>query len=241
VPDRRRRRRTARGGRRGHRTLPAAALIAAVLGTALLALAVPRAVGLALMGPAGQTLGRLERRVPVEAEAIEAAIEAALAAGAWRDAGSLWQRLARLHLARLRVAGPGGQERLDALLQAESALERGLARRPGDAVAWWRLAWVANTLGRADAKVGAALRLSVVTGSGVAPLFWPRLRLALAKWPRLDAPTRDAFRPQLVRAMQRDPRRLVALARRSLAEDHVRQALRRTPALLVRYDRMAAR
>jgi hypothetical protein len=212
-----------------------AAAVAVVTALSLLTLAVPRTMALVETRPAGRTLEQLRQQRSVDQAALDAAIEAGLAASAWLDSGMLWQQIAAAHLGRLQVA-TDRQARLDALLQAEAALQRALARQPGDAVAWWRLAWVANMLQRPAEQVAAALHLSVVTGGRVASLLFPRLRLALASWSRLDDAAREAFTAQLVWAMSRDPQAFIILVRRSLAEEHVRAAFRGQRELLEAYQ-----
>ncbi len=234
-------RRTRRARRAARRQQALALALAAMTALALLALAVPRTVALVTMIPAERTLERLRQQQPVERLAVEAAIEAGLAASAWHDSGALWQQIAAAHLARLEFAGADRQAQLDALLQAEGALQRALARRPGDAVGWWRLAWVASTLGRPARQVAAALHLSVVTGNRHALLLFPRLRLALAYWDRLDEAAREAFKPQLAWAMAADRQAFVTLVRRSLAEEQVRRAFRDEAALLADYQRLIDR
>jgi hypothetical protein len=233
VPEVRSSRRSRRRARQRHRL--AALLVVALAAVALLGLAVPRTVALVLMMPAERTLGQLRRGLPVEPTALDAAIDSGLAASGWIDSGTLWQQIGMAHLGRMRLVAADPTERADALLQAEASLQRALARRPGSAVAWWRLAWVSNALGRPGEEVTAALHLSVVTGNRVETLLFPRLRLALAKWPHLDEATRQAFEPQLVMAMRRDPRKFVTLVRRSLAEDDVRAAFRGERDLLEAY------
>ena len=141
----------------------------------------------------------------------------------------------------MRLLAGDPQAQADALLQAEATLQRALARRPGDPLAWWQLAAVAHALGRPGERVAAALRLSVVTGHRVDMLLFPRLQLALATWSRLDAATREAFRPQLARAMRREPRQFITLVRRSLAEDAVRAAFRGERDLLAEYETLIDR
>jgi hypothetical protein len=207
----------------------------------LLILAVPRTVALVRMIPVERTFGQLERRLPVERDAIEAAIDSGLAASVWIDSGALWQRIASGHLGRMRLLEGDRQAQADTLLQAEATLQRSLARRPGNPFAWWQLAAVANALGRPSDQVTAALHLSVVTGHRVDTLLFPRLQLALAMWSRLDAATREAFRPQLARAMRSEPKEFITLVRRSLAEDEVRSAFRSERDLLNDYERLIDR
>ena len=164
-----------------------------------------------------------------------------LAASAWIDSGALWRRIASAHLGRMRLVAGDRRAEADALLQAEATLQRSLARRPGNPFAWWQLAAVANALGRPGDQVSAALRLSVVTGERVDTLLFPRLQLALARWSQLDAATREVFRPQLARALRRDPKEFVTLVRRSLAEDEVRAAFRGERDLLQDYERLIER
>jgi hypothetical protein len=236
-----RRRKSRRRGRRARLRQLLAVLVAVAAALPLLILAVPRTVALVQMMPAERTFGQLERRLPVEREAIEAAIQSGLAASAWIDSGALWQRIASGHLGRMRLLEGDRQAEADALLQAEATLQRSLARRPGNPFAWWQLAAVANALGRSSDQVTAALHLSVVTGHRVDRLLFPRLQLALARWSRLDAATREAFRPQLARAMRGDPKQFITLVRRSLAEDDVRAAFRGERDLLKVYERLLDR
>jgi hypothetical protein len=233
-----------RSRRRERRARPRqllAVLVALAVAAPLLILAVPRTVALVGMMPAERTFGQLERRLPVEREALEAAIHSWLAASTWIDSGALWRRIASAHLGRMRLLAGDQQAQTDALLQAEATLQRSLARRPGNPFAWWQLAAVANALGRPGDQVSAALRLSVVTGDRVGALLLPRLQLALARWSQLDAATREVFRPQLARALRRDPKEFVTLVRRSLAEDEVRAAFRGERDLLQNYERLIER
>jgi hypothetical protein len=235
------RRKSRRGGRRARSRQLLAVLVAAAAAVPLLTLAVPRTVALVRMMPAERTFGQLERRLPVDREAIEAAIQSGLAASAWLDSGALWQRIASGHLGRMRLLEGDRQAQADALLQAEATLHRSLARRPGNPFAWWQLAAVANALGRPGDQVTAALHLSVVTGQRVDALLFPRLRLALARWSKLDAATREAFGPLLARAMLRDPKEFITLVWRSLAEDEVRAAFRGERDLLEDYEQLIDR
>lgn len=230
-----------RSHRRAHRHERAAVLAAVVVAVCLLALAVPRTLALVVVTPAENTLARMQRGIGVDREEIDLAIVSSLEAASWSEWGALWQGVAMAHLGRMQVLEDAPRSQLDALLQAEGALQRSLALRPANPFAWWQLATVTNALHRPDAQVTAALHLSVVTGNQVETLLFARLRLVLAKWPRLDDATRQAYTPQLAMAMRRKPREFITLVRRSLAEEHVRIAFRGERALLEAYERLIDR
>jgi hypothetical protein len=241
APARRHRRRSRRERRQARRQQALVLGLALLTALVLMALAVPRTVALVEMMPAERTLARMRQQLPVERAAVDAAIEAGIAASTWHASGALWQQVAVAHLGRLKFAGDDREAQQHALLQAEGALQQALARQPGDAVGWWRLAWVASMLNRPPERVGAALHLSVVTGSRHALLLFPRLQLALAQWDRMGEAARQAFKPQLVWAMTADPQAFITLVRRSLAEDEVRAALRGEAELLDDYQSLLDR
>lgn len=218
-----------------------AVVVAMIAAVSLLGLAVPRTAALMVVTPATATLAHLERHHRVDRRALDEAVAAGLAAHAWIDSGTLWQQLATAHLGRLRLADADQPEKADALVLAEATLQRSLAQRPGNPIAWWQLARVMQILGRPAERVTAALYLSVVTGNMVDTLLFPRLRLALAKWRHLDEATRRAFVPQLVMALRRDPRQFINLVQRSLAVDEVHIALRDDRALVNLYDALLER
>jgi hypothetical protein len=137
-------------------------------------------------------------------DVIGAAIAGQLAAARWLDSGQTWADIAAAHLARLRAPGTTREAAREAILQAEAALRRSLARKPANPHAWAQLAQIHLALGRDGAQIGDALRLSVLTGPVEPHLLLPRCRLALAAWPKLDHTARALFGRQFALALLRD-------------------------------------
>jgi hypothetical protein len=66
--------------------------------------------------------------------------------------------------------------------------------------------------------------------------LWTRLELGFAMWPSLADSARALMTEQLRRAWERDPAKLVDLARRDAAADAVRAALADQPDAVARFN-----
>jgi len=99
------------------------------------------------------------------------------------------------------------------LQRAEEASKAALRLAPVDPVVWARLAYVRRQFGAPPAETAAELKMSLRAGRYDPALLEPRLQLALAVWPALDAEERTAYMDQ-IRILWRDDAE--ALARTSL-------------------------
>lgn len=138
-----------------------------------------------------------------------------------RPDGRAWSAYAQAALAAARQRSHAAAREGDLEL-AQTAARRALALGPAQAATWARLALIA--VNRGDARMAtAALGRSLALAPNAAALAWPRSKLGLYLWGRLDTAERDAVGHDLARVWRQPP---------SEALPYPRQALQRYAASL---------
>lgn len=209
---------------RGRRAHPSAAVVALLLGVALLGLGVPRLIAAGLSQEARAVLWDLEEgKDPPKPQRLAFAAADLAAAAGWvvEGQGLLDRSLLLLRQAESLSAGGERQRLLD---DAEAVAASALALAPGQPSAWARLARL--RLGRGDGTgAAAALRLSLLSGAVVPALMTWRLELGLRLRPYLDADTRALLDRQIRLTWILQPDHIARLATRPAEAAQVRHAL----------------
>jgi hypothetical protein len=177
--------------RRACARLPAGSLVAtwftALLGGALLALAVPRLIAALCLLPGDPGMALLD-------------------AAAWLAAPST---LIDLGVTSLSLAQASVGPRALLLDQAERQLRAGLAGAPADAHAWTYLAFIHTATGDHE-RAARALDLALRTGPYEPQLALPRSALGLTNWPWLDHRTAAELGMEFAHALRLEPSRFLA-------------------------------
>ena len=215
----------------------ATALLAVILGAAVLYLGLPRTIAAFALLPGNQTLRLIQKGETVEREKLEALVASRRRGLAWVDSGRMWSDLA---LAQLLLAEPrnhgekSGQGLVD---QALASLDPALRAAPANPHAWTRLAY-ADWLTRGPSRsVASALTMSILTARYEPDLMFARLELCLGAWRYFPLKDRDLVLGQVRLAWRRSPERLVELAKRTGEIAAIRAALAAAPADLAAFER----
>jgi hypothetical protein len=195
----------------------------------LIALAVPRLLAALTVLPSAPTLNRLQSLEPVQERHLEQLVRNQRRALIWQAGGRTWTDLglAQLLLAeRLADADPQSQQRFAA---ARQALIEGLSVAPANPFGWSRLAYAEAVLSGWSERAISALRMAFITGPYEPRLLWPRLRLALAAWPYVEAPDQEMVLHQVRQAWAADPEALTALVAELDQAELARTALAGSP------------
>lgn len=175
--------------RRGVRLVPALAFVA---GCVLLVLVVPR-LNAAFIQLSAEPVNRAVARGQTPSpDALERLVASRRQASAWVEDSRAWFEIGRARLrgaARAGYGTPPGRAGLD---RAAAAYDRGLARSPGNAIAWMRLGEIRLLRSGPSPAAAAALYMSIRTAPFLFDVMIERLRLCLLVWPHFDAPARQA-------------------------------------------------
>lgn len=215
-------------------------VVTALAAALLIALAVPRLLAAVTVLPSSPTLNRLQSLEPVETSDLHRLVRNQRRALVWQAAGRTWTDLglAQLLLAeRLGDADPRSQQRFSL---ARQALFEGLSVAPANPFAWSRLAYAEAVISGWSERASKALRMAFIAGPYEPRLLWPRLRLALAAWPHVEASDQEMILQQLRQAWAADPEALIALVAQQGQVDLARTALSGSPADLRAFETLAA-
>lgn len=208
--------------------------LAAGLGLALAA--APRFIGGAAMAPYEDILRSAARGGPKPAApALDAAREGARVSLDWFDYSRTRMRLGAFELVAAGLATTPGA-RTAALSRSIDSLRAGLARAPGDAYGWLQLAQALRLRDGATPDLDSALRMSLLTAPYEHRLIVPRIEIAFSVWAALAPDLREAFGPQIVRAVDTAPVQLAQATRRFFALRQVREALAGSPVHMERFN-----
>ena len=213
-----------------------AAAAALVVGLAVVALALPRAVSGILVAAAedvSSALGRGERPAQARLAVAAAAHRAALD---WFDSPSIRTDLAAIELARASEPALPPRLRRAFLDAAITDYRGGLARGPARPYGWTQFAEAAFARDRMRARLDPLLDMSMATARREPPLVFRRIELGFRAGRILDAETRTAIRDQVRLAAAAAPRPLAEFARDAFALGWVRDALAADPSLLRRFE-----
>jgi hypothetical protein len=171
--------------------------VSAVLGAALLWLAVPRTIA-AWAGLAAQpALEKLqEDKAPSTVELAEG-VQGLQRAISWVPSARRLTDLGLLELAQALATAPEDPGRPARLASAEKHVTEGLARNPVNGFAWLRLASIRELRGAEPRKVAAAVMQSLDMAPNTRKLWMPRAAMFLAYWPHLAEDEVPAVRAQL--------------------------------------------
>ncbi len=175
-----------------HRGVGPVPALAFVAGCVLLVLVVPRLNAAFIQLPADPVNRAVARGHTPSPDALERLVASRRRASAWVDDSRAWFEIGRAHLKGAARAGyrtPRGRAGLD---RAAAAYDRGLARSPGNAIAWMRLGEVRLLRSGPSPDAAAALYMSIRTAPFHIRVMIERLRLCLLVWPHFDAPARQA-------------------------------------------------
>jgi hypothetical protein len=193
----------------------------------LLAVAVPRTVGIILSARSEPVLRKLQNQQPVYIDELKTLANA-------QESGQFWLNDGRhrtdLGLAYLLLAEklPRGDMNASAYLQRE-ALKAGLARAPANPYAWARLAY-AEALSQGWSPLAvSSLRLAIITGPYEPRLLWSRLRMAFLAWRYMSSEDREIVLRQVRVAWNADRSQLTRLAIELKQVNLVRAALMQMP------------
>lgn len=217
--------------RRPHRSF-LVALFAAVLGSALLALAVPRLVAAFYLLPGDPGMALLDSGQLPSPAAFERLIASRRAAAVWVAAPST---LIDLGVATMSLAQVTPDRRPTLLHQAERYLGAGLAVAPADPHAWTYLTFIHTATGDHE-RAARALDLALRTGPYQPELVLPRAALGLTNWPWLDQRTAAQLGVEFAHALRLAPDHFVADVLNSRRSADVRAALAGAPASQRAFD-----
>lgn len=158
-----------------------------LVGGALVALGVPRAIGAWIGFPAGTVVRQLVQDKSPSPLELQEAIDAQRRSTAWDPAPRRLTDLAYLELA-LAQRSPPGDTRDKLLADAETHVSEGLRSNPADPFAWIRLALLRHMRGAEPREIVAALMQSVDMGPNTNPIWLLRTQLFLTY---LEALTED--------------------------------------------------
>jgi tetratricopeptide (TPR) repeat protein len=209
-----------------------------VVGTAILAFAVPRLAAELTGLPARVVERQLEASLTPSAGRLERASAAGRAAAAWAPAGEHWSQVARAELALAAAPGLLSNARQSRLERADEALRRALAAAPANPPAWARLAHATLARGGDATVISGALALSVLTGPNDGSLIAYRSAVAALAWDQLDTRTQSLFAREFVKTMAFAPQPFVEAIRRTAGAEVVRAQLEEQPRLQQELERL---
>jgi hypothetical protein len=208
-----------------------ASVVATLAGVVLIVLAAPRFVAGALTAPFDETVRALGGGDAVPDQALQLALGSRQRATSLTSDGRFFAEAAALRFAAYQRDPVA--ERLDLAIDAHRAA---VERAPSQPFVWTRLATAVLSRDGYVPEVGAALRMSLLTGRFEPRLVLPRLELALPLWKRLPQDVRDGLAGQIVLAMKWDPERLAEAVRQSHRLAEARAALAAHPELRTRFN-----
>jgi hypothetical protein len=219
----------------------ASAMLALLVGIALLALGLPRLEAALIVLPATPALEALSAGRSVDRRTLEAAARAHERALSFAADTANAEALGRLRLAEVSLQDPAAPADREALNRSIAALRQSLALAPASPYRWLDLAFAEGLAAGIGPAVLPALRMSVATGPYTRGLLMRRLGLGLRVWTSLDPTTRGVLEAD-IRALGRDnPYMLAVFAKQQYAAATIRRALGDDPASLRRFDEIYVR
>jgi hypothetical protein len=220
---------------------PIAAIVScALLGFALIGLAVPRTIAAWSALAAGPALDAIfNNRAPSDDE-LDAAVQGLERAIAWSSSGNRLTNLALLRAVQAERFPVDNPHRQELLMQAEELLVTGLSANPGDGYAWLRLAVVRSLRGAESRQIVAPLMQSVDTAPNARHLWLPRIEMMLRYWPDFSVDELLMMRSQ-IRTIWTVPLYRLPLIRAAEVERQglmVRWSLSGDPGIEAEYDRL---
>lgn len=214
------------------------AIPVAVAALTLIALGLPRTIGVLVSADGEPVLRKLQEQQPVTIDELSALIDAQQRGAFWLSDGRI---LTDLGLGALLLSEnlPRGEAAANTALQeAITALEEGVARSPANPYAWSRLAYARALAEGWSPRAVAALRLALITAPYEPRLLWSRLRMAFLAWPQMAAEDREVVFQQVRWAWQANPTELARLAVEAQQLNLVRAALLRSPEETLVFEEM---
>lgn len=210
----------------------------AISSVVLIALALPRTIGVLVSADGEPVLRKLQEQQPVSVEELSALVDAQQSGTFWLSDGRVYTDLG-LGSLLLSENLPRDDPAAGAALQrAIAALEEGVARAPANPYAWSRLAYARALAEGWSPRAVSALRLALITAPYEPRLLWSRLRMAFLAWPQMASEDREVVFQQVRWAWQANPTELARLAVETKQLNLVRAALLRTPDEIVVFEEM---
>lgn len=214
------------------KVIPAGALIC---GLTLLGLGVPSFMAGLHLDPHGQTLKNIADGKNFSPALLERTIESRKAAMSWGMRAQSYSDLGVLYLAKAGLKKNSAQARAALIRQSIEVQRNALARAPGDAYGWTRLAQGLVRHNDASKSPEAVLRFSLALAPYERALILPRIDMALLRWRRLPPALKKQFQDQLRLAAKWAPTGLARVARARFSLNLVMDALRTRPRLMQRF------
>jgi hypothetical protein len=201
----------------------------AISAVVLIALALPRTIGVLVSADGEPVLRKLQEQQPVSIEELSTLVDAQRSGTFWLSDGRVYTDLGLGALLLSENLPRGDAAAGAALQQAIAALEEGVARAPANPYAWSRLAYARALAEGWSPRAVSALRLALITAPYEPRLLWSRLRMAFLAWPQMASEDREVVFQQVRWAWQGNPTELARLAVETKQLNLVRAALLRTP------------
>ena len=180
--------------RPGVRLVP---VLASAAGAALLLLAVPYLNAAFILIPGDPVMRVIARGHTPNPDDFEKLVRSRREASAWVESAAGWFDIARARLNAAAAAGYDTKPGRALLADAAADFDRGLARSPGNSVAWMELAKARLLLTGPSSEVAGALHMSMRTAPFLFKVMIERLHLSLLAWPALDGAARRAVERQV--------------------------------------------
>jgi hypothetical protein len=215
-----------------------AAVPIGLVAVVLIALGLPRAIGVLVSADGEPVLRKLQEQQPVTVEELVTLIEAQQSAAFWLSDGRILTDLGLGALLLSENKPRGDPAARAALTQAITALEEGVARAPASPYAWSRLAYARALAEGWSPRTLAALRLALITAPYEPRLLWSRLRMAFLAWPQMASEDREVVYQQVRWAWQANRKELAQLAVEAQQLNLVRAALARMPEDMLAFEEL---
>ncbi len=210
----------------------------ALAAVVLIALGLPRVIGVLVSTGAEPVLRKLQEQQPVDADQLRNLIDAQESAAFWLADGRVLTDLGLGELLLSESVPKGDPQAAQALQQAIVALEEGVARAPANPYAWSRLAYARAMAEGWTPRAVSALRLALITAPYEPRLLWARLRMTMLAWMQLSSEDHEVVLQQVRWAWQSNPAELTRLAVETKQTNLVRAALMLLPDDAQRFEAM---
>lgn len=222
-----------------HRNL-AAGVFALVVGGVLVGSASTGLFSSFALLPADNLMSRLADGETVTTAALGAGELHRKNALALKQDSQIWIELGTIYFERARRLGPRHNGYGIFLDRCIDALRNGLARAPARPRAWTMLAQASLARHGANEAFGPILRAAIHAAPDDLRLLLIHVKLGLAAWGGLDAPTRKLVAQRFGLGLDTMPAAMARLAENNGMTDRVRQILANDPTRRQRFDAAVA-
>lgn len=190
------------------------AAVGAVVGVAILTLAVPRLVvemKILLVTP---ILENIQNKVPVPLELALSAHQTLMDVVTWSNSADTWLQKSMIEI-YLSGQVQTEDERTKWLEQATESVTTALARAPGNPYAWTKLAYLRYNLDEQHSSAKEPLVMAMITGPYERTLVQSYVAMGLSLWDDLSDEEQAIVREEILRFARHDRKKLVKFARAS--------------------------